>query len=266
MPEGPECRLTIDYLNKTLVGKQILDWIFCGGRYTEEYPEGYEEFDSALPLKVKEVSCKGKFIYLTLSDQNESEYYIMHSLMMTGRWQKNHDDYCKWFLEVEGGMTLWFRDPRSFATLIFTKDKAVLEKKINQLGPDIMTRAFSLSGFKRLIQKYSKRNITSFLMDQGVISGVGNYIKAESLWYACISPLRKAGDLVEREIECLYEGLRIIPRVSYNRKGLSLRDYANENGQHGHYSRELKIYGKQNAKKTRTADGRTTHWDPRRQI
>ena len=185
---------------------------------------------------------------------------------MTGRWQKNHDEYCKWFLDLDNGKTVWFRNPRSFATLSFTNRREVLNKKLSSLGPDIMTREFSLPTFKKLMRKYIKRNITAFLMDQQVISGCGNYIKAETLWYASVSPLRKVSDLKEREIELIYEGLRIIPRVSYNRKGLSLRDYTDENGKGGHYSEELKIYKKKHAKRTKTPDGRTTYWDPSRQV
>ena len=266
MPEGPECRLTVDYLNKVLRGKKVLDWVFCGGGYTEEDPDGFQEFDISLPLKVKEVACKGKFIYFILTDDDGQEHYILHSLMMTGRWQKNHDDYCKWFLEVDDGRTVWFRSPRSLSTVSFTTDKDVLQEKLDRLGPDIMTKEFSLPVFGKLVKKYVKRNITAFLMDQQVIAGCGNYIKAEVLWYAAVSPLRKVGDLKSREIELLYEALRVIPRISYNRKGLSLKDYTDENGKGGYYSGELKIYGKKQAKRTKTADGRTTHWDPNRQV
>lgn len=266
MPEGPECRLTVDYLTSALQGRRIQDWVFCGGGYTDDTPEGFEIFDNALPLKVKKVQCKGKLIYFILTGEDEREHYIIHSLMMTGRWQKNYDDYCKWFLELDNGNTIWFRSPRSLSTLAFTTDKTILQDKLDRLGPDIMTRSFTLPNFKDLAIKYSKRNITSFLMDQQVISGCGNYIKAEVLWYACVSPMRKVGDISDREIELIFEALRIIPRVSYNRKGLSLKDYADENGREGHYSGELKIYGKKYAKRTKTADGRTTYWDPNRQV
>tara|TARA_A100001015_G_scaffold234992_2_gene266649 strand:+ start:143 stop:943 length:801 start_codon:yes stop_codon:yes gene_type:complete len=266
MPEGPECRLTVEYLNRVLCGKKILDWVFCGGQYVEKDPIGFPEFDKSLPLLVKNISCKGKFIYFILVDDNDQEYYILHSLMMTGRWQNNHDKYCKWFLELNNKKTLWFRSPRSFSTVLFTSDKSVLQNKLDKLGPDIMGREFFLPNFKLLCQKYSKRNITSFLMDQQVISGCGNYIKAEVLWYASISPLRKVKSLTNEEIELLYEGLRIIPRLSYNRKGLSIRDYKNENNEPGEYSSSLKVYGNKSVTRTKTPDGRITYWDPTRQI
>lgn len=266
IPEAAEVRLTVDFLNRALQNKKITNWVFSGGRYTEDYPEGYDEFDVVLPLTVVIVNCKGKFIYFTLSDKNGNKYYILHSLMMTGRWQKTYDDYCKWFVEIDDGQTLWFRDPRAFATIKFTSDEDVLQEKLDGLGPDIMTPEFKLPEFKKLAQKYSNRNITSFLMDQSVISGCGNYIKAEVLYDAKVSPLRKVGDLNDNEVDLIYQALCVIPRVAYNNKGLSMRDYTDENGNRGYQERNLKVYGKRWAKRSKTSDGRITYWDPELQI
>lgn len=270
MPEASEVRLTTEYLQSVLKGKYISSWIFSGGRYTDDPPDGFEEFDEALPLRVDDIECKGKFIYFTLSDEDK-QYFIFHSLMMTGRWQVRYDDYCKWFVEYgdsedsEKLSTLWFRNPRALATLRFTSSQQELTDKLNSLGPDILREEFKLPLFKTLVEQYKGRNITSFLMDQGILSGCGNYIKAEALYYAKISPLRRMSTLTEREIERLYEGVRIIPRLAYNNKGVSLRDYADADGKKGKHSAALKVYGKASAKKTKTPDGRTTYWDPKRQ-
>jgi formamidopyrimidine-DNA glycosylase len=263
MPESAEVRLTVDYLNSFFKGNIIKEWIFCGGKFTDNYPIGYEEFDAYLPLKVEEVCCKGKFIYFILTNDNSKKFYIMHSLMMTGRWQKNHDEYCKWFVELDNDNTIWFRDPRSFATLIFTNNKEELDTKLDSLGMDILSDNFKLPLFLDLAKKHSNKNICSFLMDQSIISGCGNYIKAETLYQSNISPLRKIGDLSEDEINILFQSLYIIPRISYNYKGLSLKDYTDENGNKGYYESKIKIYGKKFAKRTKTPDGRTTYWDPK---
>tara|TARA_A100001011_G_C14318317_1_gene849078 strand:- start:4174 stop:4971 length:798 start_codon:yes stop_codon:yes gene_type:complete len=261
MPEGPEVRLTIDFLQKNLENKIIKQWTFCGGKYTDEYPVGYSEFDKFLPAKILNILCKGKFIYFTLYNNTTNEYfYILHSLMLTGRWQNYYDDHCKCFIELYNDKTIWFRDTRSFATFSFTNNLNILQTKLDKLGPDIMTKYFTLVYFKNIISKHPNRNITSFLMDQNLLSGVGNYIKAEVLFYSKLSPLRKLKEINEEEIELLYEGLIIIPRISYNFQGVTLKDFADENG---NYSKnKLKIYGHKNAKKTKTPDGRTTYWDP----
>ena len=266
MPEGPEVRITIDFLNKVLKNKTINLLTFCGGKYTDIRPTGYNNFDKFLPATVKDVACKGKFIYFTLfkkEGESEQYYYILHSLMLTGRWQKNYDDKCKCFIELDNGFTIWFRDTRSFATFSFTNERKVLDDKLNKLGPDIMTRDFTLDYFKNTIAKFPNRNITSFLMDQSLFSGIGNYIKAEVLYYSNISPLRKMKDLSDSDIELLHEGIRIIPRISYNNKGVTLRDFADENG--NTTKNLLHVYGKKTAKRTKTPDGRTTYWDPVKQ-
>lgn len=262
MPESAECRLTTDFLNDILEGRCISKWGFVGGKYVDEQPEGFDEFEDALPLMVEEVNCKGKFIYFVFHNEEHS-FYILHSLMMTGRWQKEYDEQCKWYIELDNDQTIWFRNPRSLATLKFTTDYDVLQAKLDSLGPDILTDEFTLPVWRYLVRIHSNRNITAFLMDQSVIAGCGNYIKAEALYYAGISPMRKIGSLKEHESEKLFEALRIIPRVSYNNRGLSIRDYADENGVKGNYESVLSIYGKTSAKRTKTADGRITYWDPK---
>jgi formamidopyrimidine-DNA glycosylase len=185
---------------------------------------------------------------------------------MSGRWQKSYDEYCKWFVELEDGYTIWFRDTRSFATVKFTRNEQILQDKLNKLGPDIMSREFKLPEFKKICERYPKRNICAFLMDQEIISGCGNYIKAEVLYYSKVSPLRKVESLSNKDIEQIYQGLYIISRISYNNKGLSLRDYTDHNGKEGCHNRELKIYGKKLATRTKTPDGRSTYWEPKIQV
>lgn len=274
MPEVPEVKLTVDFLNRSCQGKYLIKWNFTDGKYTEDYPEGYINFYANLPLYVSSVKNKGKFIYFNLESENKQNlnFYVLHSLRMTGRWQIEYDEYCKWYIEIVDDplnysendiKTIWFRDPRSFATLIYTDEIQTLNNQLNNLGPDIMTIDFTIDKFQNLTKKYENRNITSFLMDQKVISGCGNYIKSEVLYSAKISPLRKVKSLSAFEKKELYTALCTIPKISYNNLGLSLHHYANEHGQKGCHDSALKIYGKSFAKREKTADGRTTYWDPR---
>ena len=235
MPEGPEVLRTVEYLSRVLEGNILSEWIFCGGKHTEIPPDGYNGFDSNLPMVVESVSCKGKFIYFTLApvSNREVKFYILHSLMMTGCWQTRYDEQCKWFVELENGKTIWFRDPRALATLAFTTDYSDVQKKLTELGPDILQTTFTIPEFKTLCFQYRKRNVTSFLMDQTVFSGIGNAYKSEILFDSSISPLRKVGDLDDREQEKLLESLRVIPRIGYSSGGLSIRDFHDENGNSG---------------------------------
>lgn len=265
MPEGPECKLTAEYLDTVLENKAIMEWEFISGQYNEEkLPMGFKQFNEALPLLVEKVSCKGKLIYFVLYNEF-GKFYILHSLRMTGRWQEKEDNYCRWYISLDDGKKIWFRNPRCLATLKFTNEKVIFNSIIDKIGPDILTPQFNLDIWKKLIHKHRNKNITSFLMNQNIIGGCGNYIKAEVLYYAKISPLRKVKSLTDEENEQLFQGLIIIPRLSYNYKGLSIKDYTNEYGKKGDYEFKLKIYGQPTATKVKTSDGRITHWDPNRQ-
>lgn len=261
MPESAEVKIMTEFLKTKLINKIIIDVCFLKGQYKDEQPNGFEELEQNLPVIVENVECKGKFIFFTLF--NENKYiYIMHNLGMSGRWQDQEDTYCRWFIELDNNKKIWCRDPRCLATLEFTTDKKVVEDCLYKLGPDILTPYFNLPVWNRLLLKYIDTNITVFLMNQEIISGIGNYIKCEALYYAKISPVRKVGSLTSDESYRLFEGIRIIPRISYNYNGVNLTNYS-KTGYKGDYNDHLKIYGKIKARKDKTPDGRITYWDPK---
>ena len=210
---------------------------------------------------VESVQCKGKFIYFTMYNEH-GYFYMLHSLRLTGRWQNYKDTNCRCCVTVNNDIHLWFRNPRCLATIEFTEKENNLQNILDNLGPDVLTDDFSLPKWKDIVSSNKNRNITAVLMDQTVLSGIGNYIKAEALNYSKISPLRKAGSLSVQEIGKLYEGIRLIPRIVYNKKGLELSDFVEYGNQTNDYKEDLKIYGKNQARKTKTPDGRTTYWDP----
>ena len=266
MPEGPECKITAEYLSKLLVNKNIVDWVFSGGKYTEDNPVGFNNFDDSLPMEVRKVYNKGKVIFFELVDKEGKEYFIFHNLMTSGSWQLEYNKSCKWFVEIDNNKTLWFKDTRGYSTLQFTDSRDDLLCKLEEMGPDILSTDFSLDFIKEVIKKYKNRNITSFLMDQRVMAGCGNYLKSEALHYAGISPLRKVGDLSEREIELLYEGLIVTSRISYNYNGLDTKTFSNGCEKNGFFQNKLTIYNQKGAKKTKTPDGRITYWNPKKQV
>lgn len=275
MPEAAEVKLTTEYLSSVMTGNILIDWQFLDGQYKENEPPGFDEF--SLPVIVVDVECKGKTIYMTFADEDKY-YYCIHSMRMTGSWRDSpgpHENgsYPRWYIELAGGDSngtnkkLWFHDSRTLGTLYFTDDEEELKTALNKLGPDIMTDQFTLPVWKNLITKHNNKNITAFLMDQSIIAGCGNYIKSEALYEAKISPLRKVGSLTEHEIEALYHAIRLIPRLAYNNKGVSIGDYMDHKGRKGHFQERLKVYGKvlvgkNTVKRTTTTDGRSTYWDP----
>ena len=166
---------------------------------------------------------------------------------------------------------LYFRDIRNFGTLHF-KTRDELQKKLKTIGYDFIQEYSNLSQneFYQLLMKYPNKNICELLMRQDIISGVGNYIKAEALWFADIHPNAIVQHLTYEDICQLYNGLKLVTDTAFMAGGATIKDYFRFNNQERTIN-FFKVYDKKIDPlgnvivKTETLDGRTTHWAPLKQ-
>jgi DNA-formamidopyrimidine glycosylase len=273
IPEAPEVRTIVDELQKIIVGRDLARVQILGGRFTKTPPRGWEDFKNALgigPLKIEKVSCKGKFIFWEF----EEDWSMWCSLAMTGQWTRSKEKHSAIrFLHIKSGSestvmkALYFDDMRHQGSIRFVKGKEHLEKRLSQLGVDMLQEDPGAEVFKSLIHKKPEHQITKVLMDQKRIAGVGNYIKADALYLAKISPYRTAGSLTDDELASLRESIRSVMLSSYKLGGHAIRDYTA-----GEASYESPCYGRKADSqgnviiKEKTDDGRTTHWCPSIQV
>ena len=113
---------------------------------------------------------------------------------------------------------LYFYDQLSFGTIkIFNEEE--LNKKLNKIGLDIMDENTTLEMFINKINqpKNFKKVIGNILLNQKIISGVGNYLRADSLWLSKISPFRKIKNLSLDDYENLYNNIRLLTWTIYNK-------------------------------------------------
>lgn len=120
---------------------------------------------------------------------------------------------------LDNGLVAYFYDQLSFGTLSVIDTREELDKKLKELGPDIMNDAeTTFEVFKKQIMKKNNHSkmIGNVIVNQKVISGIGNYLRADALWMARISPFRKVKDINDNEIEKLYRSIRILMWGDYN--------------------------------------------------
>ena len=264
MPEGPEVRITTDFLSK-FVNTSFSSVSILSGRYTKKDIVGLSE--AVFPATIKSVDCKGKFIYFTLTNKDK-EYYLFSTLGMSGLWSNKQTKHSRFAFALEGENKLYFNDIRNFGTLKFVHNKKELDKKLKSLGPDILSDNVDLQDFLNRFDKKHNKTIAECLMNQSVISGIGNYLKAEILYCSRISPHRLVKDINEFEWESLHFNSIQQTRRSYSLGGATIATYRQPNGAEGLYNRRFAVYnqkedlkGNQVIKET-TADKRTTHWVP----
>lgn len=273
MPEGPEVTIIRENLNNYLEGFYLIDFtIFPSSRYSNKTPDNLLSVAKCLPLKLESVKSKGKLIYWRF----EKNFTLLNTLGMSGIWTKEckiHTSVKMDFVRGKNKRSVFFIDSRHFGTLKFLKNPSDLEEKLKKIGPDILNdHTFSFEDYKKRMEKYSHYNITKAMMDQKIISGIGNYLKSEILYNAKISPLRKVNDLEEKELYKLYSSSKKIINKSYKNGGVSIRDFEDIERKKGNYQFKLEVYCKKEDKhgfeiqRITTPDKRTTFWVPEIQI
>jgi formamidopyrimidine-DNA glycosylase len=285
MPEGPEVKLSADLIRPLVIGKQVRK-INLGGssRYARTPPEGWKEFHNSFreegivnivnECKVVDVQVKGKFMYWTFSNG----WYMFSTFGMSGQWSPKAGKHVCLEIPLIDCQTnelsnVYFNDPRHFGTLKFTNSSKELDKKLQELGWDPLAMPLDKNMRWLTFQlSKSKKSIAEVLMDQGLFSGVGNYIRAEALYLSKLSPWRQANKLSQDEIKTLGQAIVDVMQESYQHQGATIHTYKTAYGEEGKYSTLFKVYGQKKDPMGRkivtqqTPDKRTIHWCPEIQV
>ena len=264
MPEGPECRKCAISFGEYAGGEILENIEVISGRYLKSPLPGLKDLQEDLPLMIQGVGVHGKFIYVIFDGKTN----LWSTLGMTGAWQKNETKHSRIKLSFKSGKSIYFNDMRNFGTLKYCQDAKLLASKLESLGPDMLADDITNESFISQMRKNNHHNITKTLMDQSVVSGVGNYIKAEALWLARLSPHRKVSDISDSSLKILNKAIKSVMKESFISGGATIRSYKDFFGESGDYSSRFMVYNQKKdpdgneVVKEKTPDGRTTHWVP----
>ena len=269
MPEGPEVRIIINQLNSLIKGQKLQAINIHSGRYSKKAPDGFLDFRDVLPLKLKEVHAKGKFIYFELEDNR----YIFNTLGMSGGWKvvKEKHSHYEFIFDHQ---TIYFTDMRNFGTFKFIKGQSILQKKLKSLGADVFTPEYNLEYVNKILteKRLQSKTIVEVLMNQAKFCGIGNYLKSEILYICRISPHRLVSDLTENDRKMIFQHSKRIAKESYADGGGSAGDFSDLENKKGNYKFKMLVYQMKKdphghtIKKETTKDKRTTHWVPEIQL
>lgn len=265
MPEGPEVyRLVKGISDHIGLNNTITDLEILSGRYQTHGMDNYDTFKENLPLKILEIGKKGKFCWFRL----EKDWTIWITFGMSGGFALETSKHARLKITLADHKIFYWRDMRNFGTWKLVPNSESLQQKLDKLGHDILSDSpLTESQILELFKRYEQKNICQFLMSQTIFSGVGNYLKSESLYASKINPYTQVKDIPPKSRLLLYECLRRISQDSYDRFGMSIRDYERETGEKGEFQNFLKVYcqnkdpdGNEVIRVTDTPDKRTTYY------
>jgi formamidopyrimidine-DNA glycosylase len=148
------------------------------------------------------------------------------------------------FTFTDGGPDLRFTDQRTFGHLLFAPGGADLPGVISHIAPDPLEPAFDEAAVAARLRT-RRTGIKVALLDQSLVSGVGNIYADEALWRAKIHWARTAASLRRADTARLFGAVREVLTEALAAGGTSFDSlYINVNGESGYFGRSLAVYGR----------------------
>jgi formamidopyrimidine-DNA glycosylase len=175
-------------------------------------------------------------------------------------------------LSLDRDRKLFLRDETRFSRVRLL-DKEELEARLASLGPEPLDREFSAAYLRKALSS-RRAQMKPLLLDQKVVSGIGNIYVDEILYDARLHPRRKANTLEDGEWEALYAAIRSNLEAGVAHRGTTVRlyrDVLNRPGEHQNYLRVFEKHGKlcpgcEGKVVREKVGGRPTHYCPSCQL
>lgn len=256
MPELPEVEIISRGLRETIVGLRVtaidvnLAKIFVGVS------------DKIIGAQVVSVERKAKMIVVGF----DNGFSLLIHLKMTGQLvvdQKPNDKKTRvagghpsadWVADLpskfthvifkfDDGSTMYFNDLRQFGYIKLYKTEEIKNLKVlGELGPDPFSTKLNPEYLMEIFSKRPRVKIKQLLLDQTVLSGIGNIYADESLFCSGISPLRPAKDVKRTEIVKLLKCIKSVLSKALEYGGSSENTFVHADGKKGNMQNHFLVY------------------------
>jgi len=151
-------------------------------------------------------------------------------------------DHVEW--QLDDGQAVRFHDPRRFGCMLWQAADAVeTHPLLASLGPEPLSDNFDGDWLWRHARG-RRSAVKSYIMDAGIVVGVGNIYAAEALFAAGIHPQRAAGRVSRQRYQRLAEEIKQVLAAAIEMGGTTLRDFSGSGGEPGYFVQNLKVYGR----------------------
>ncbi len=254
MPELPEVEIVKKSLKKNVKDKKILDVVITNRNLRFKVEKDFEKI-----LKNRKIQNVNRYAKNIILELNGNIYVIIH-LGMTGTFHLIRNNILKntnlsfyqskdlpikhnHIILIFKKFRVIYNDPRRFGFFKLLKDKESFKLYLNNIGFEPLDKNFNLKYLKKSIL-FRKKCIKSILLDQKIISGIGNIYANEILFHSGLNPRKKGIKLKDFELKYLYKYSKLVLRKAILKGGSSIRDFRNTEGDKGSFQDNFKVYNK----------------------
>ncbi|MDX2345791.1 MAG: bifunctional DNA-formamidopyrimidine glycosylase/DNA-(apurinic or apyrimidinic site) lyase [Legionella sp.] len=240
MPELPEVETSRRGISPHLLNKQVTSVLLRHHQLRWPIPSNLAEFIEGKTL----LSIDRRAKYLLFNFANGT---LLIHLGMSGSLRicpintpaQKHDHADIIFSEC----ILRYTDPRRFGAILWLGLTPETSSLLNHLGPEPLSEEFNAEYLYKL-SATRKVAVKQFIMDQHVVTGVGNIYATEALFEAGIHPKRSAGNISQKRYSLLVDIIKQILQKAIQQGGTTLKDFVGSDGKPGYFQQTLQVYGK----------------------
>jgi formamidopyrimidine-DNA glycosylase len=246
VPELPEVEVVRRGLDQFVVGRRIQTVEVFHPRAIRRHAGGQADFIARLTGQTFDAARRrGKYLWLPVGEDALLAHLGMSGQLLVGPADEPLSPHVRVrFTFDDGGADLRFTDQRTFGHLLVSPDGAQLPSEIAHIAPDPLEDAFDLAWLTARMRS-RRTGIKRALLDQSLVSGVGNIYADESLWRVKLHYARGADRLRPGQVGGLMEAVVEVFTEALKDGGTSFDSlYVNVNGESGYFDRSLNVYGR----------------------
>ncbi len=253
MPELPEVEVVRRGLDTHVVGRRITRADFRGARVVRRHVPGPADLSARITDNlVNAARRRGKYLWLVLEAPDGHHHALLIHLGMSGQLLVEEPDapaerhvHAR-FGFADDGLELRFVDQRTFGGIALAElRRDGIPDPVGHIAPDPLEGAWDEAA---VVTRMKSRNtaVKRALLDQSLVSGVGNIYADEALWRAGIHGERLASSLTRPALSRLLRHARQVMLEALSEGGTSFDAlYVNVNGASGYFDRSLNAYGQE---------------------
>lgn len=240
MPEIAEVETVRNTLKSMILNKKIVDVNIIYPKIIESDIKDFK--DILIGRKFIDIDRIGKWLMFDLND-----YYLLSHLRMEGKYfvKKSTDEIVKHehiVISFEDGTDLRYHDTRKFGRMNLVKKSDIdkveaIKKQGIEANSEKLTKEY-------LYEKIHKKNIPikSLLLDQTIISGLGNIYANEVMFDARINPSRLGKDISLNECDLIVKASKKIIDAAIKDGGTTIKSYTSSLGVTGRFQQHLMVH------------------------
>src|ERR1700758_1372298 len=256
MPELPEVEVVRRGLHAHVVGKAITAVRVHHPRAVRRHEAGPADLTARLlDARIAGTDRRGKYLWLLLDTQPpgaESDTALVVHLGMSGQMLLGtvpRADHVRISALLDDGTVLSFADQRTFGGWMLADlvnvDGSVLPEPVAHLARDPLDPRYDVDAVVKVLRR-KHSELKRQLLDQQVVSGIGNIYADEALWRAKVHGARIAATLSRRRLAAVLAAAAEVMREALAKGGTSFDSlYVNVNGESGYFDRSLDAYGRE---------------------